>query len=112
MAKNIDTLLKKLPKDALKRAQARADQMIAEMPLNELRKARALTQQNLAQTMGLTQPNLSRIEQQTDIYVQTLRSYIEAMGGELDLVAHFPDGDFRITQFGAIGEDQQEKAHA
>ena len=112
MAKNIDTLLKKLPKDALKRAQARADQMVAEMPLNELRKARALTQQNLAKTMGLTQPNLSRIEQQTDIYVQTLRSYIEAMGGELDLVAHFPDGDFRITQFGAIGEDRQEKAHA
>jgi len=112
MTKNIDTLLKKLPEDVLKRARARADQMIAEMPLHELRKARALTQQNLAKTMGLTQPNLSRIEQQTDIYVQTLRSYIEAMGGELDLVARFPDGDCRIVQFGSIGDQEQEKSHA
>ncbi|MGH8897945.1 MAG: XRE family transcriptional regulator [Egibacteraceae bacterium] len=58
--------------------------------LAQLRRARQLTQTQLAKTLGKPQPEISRIERQTDVLVSTLRSYVEAMGGELELVARFP----------------------
>lgn len=63
------------------------------MPLHELRRARELSQVALAEALDATQPEISKIEHRTDLYVSTLRRYIEAMGGRLDIVAHFPDGD-------------------
>ena len=45
------------------------------------------------------QANISRIERRTDMYISTLRSYIEAMGGELDIIARFPHGEIHINQF-------------
>ena len=69
------------------------------MPLNELRRARAFTQTTLATTMETSQSEVSKIEQRTDCYVSTLRTFIEAMGGELDIVARFPDGAVKISQF-------------
>lgn len=70
-----------------------------EMTLRELRRARELTQQALAESLGETQPSVSQLERQADMYVSTLRRYIEAMGGALDIVARFADGEVRITQF-------------
>jgi DNA-binding XRE family transcriptional regulator len=87
---------------SLARAKSRAAKMIAEMPLQELRRARSLSQTQLASLLGTTQPEVSKIEQRADMYVSTLRSYIEAMGGALQIVAHFPDGDVVINQFHEI----------
>ena len=81
------------------RAEARTRAMLAEMPLHELRHARQLTQMALAEALEVAQSEISKIEHRTDLYVSTLRRYIEAMGGELEIIAHFPDGDVRITQF-------------
>jgi hypothetical protein len=83
--------------------EARIAQEVADAPrvmlLADLRRARAFTQQTLAQVMEDQQSAISRIEKQTDMYVSTLRRYIEAMGGELEIVARFSDGAVRITQF-------------
>jgi DNA-binding transcriptional regulator YiaG len=81
------------------RNEAAAQAMLLEMPLHKLRRARELSQQTLAELLGESQLSVSKLEQRTDMYVSTLRRYIEAMGGRLDIVAHFPDGDVRITQF-------------
>jgi hypothetical protein len=79
--------------------------LVREMPLQELRKARALTQATMASAMNIGQGEVSKIEQRTDVYVSTLRSYIEAMGGELEIRARFRDGDVvEITQFQELEE--------
>ena len=102
MANKFSELRARMPKESQERAAARAAEMIAAMPLQELRQARKLSQETLAATLGQRQSGISKIEQRTDMYVSTLRSYIEAMGGRLDIVAHFPDGDVRINQFEEI----------
>ncbi|MCL2411556.1 MAG: helix-turn-helix domain-containing protein [Treponema sp.] len=75
---------------------------LAEMPLNELRNARGLSQKMLAQTLHIQQPAIAKLEKRTDMYISTLRSHINAMGGELEVIARFPDGDVRIANFSQI----------
>ncbi|MGH7577166.1 MAG: XRE family transcriptional regulator [Longimicrobiales bacterium] len=82
------------------RVEARVRETLAEMPLHELRRARQLTQQQLADVLGIEQGNVSKLERRTDMYVSTLRNFVEALGGTLDIVARFPDGEVRIRQFG------------
>ena len=79
--------------------------LLAEMPLHELRRARALTQKDLAETLHVTQPAIAKLEQRADIYVSSLRSYIEAVGGHLRIVAEFPEGEVAITNFSDVGQD-------
>ena len=81
------------------RAVTRTRAMLAEMPLHELRRARELSQAQLAEQLETTQPEVSKIERRTDMYVSTLRNFIQAMGGELEIVARFPDGAVQISQF-------------
>ena len=70
----------------------RAAELIAEeMTLRELRKARKLTQVRLARELGISQDGVSRIEQRTDLLLSTLRRTVLAMGGNLSLIATFPD---------------------
>ena len=76
------------------------------MPLHELRRARALTQQDLARSLNVNQPAVSKLEQRADMYVSSLRSYIEAVGGRLKIVAEFPDGEVAITNFSQLGEGE------
>src|SRR5688572_1996342 len=90
------------------RARERTRTLLAEMPLQELRLARRLSQATLAQFLGANQPQVSKIEHSTDLYVSTLRRYVEAMGGELEIVARFPDGLVRVSQFQALDEAQSE----
>lgn len=71
----------------------------AEMPLDELREARELTQVTLAQILNVNQAAVSKMERRTDMYVSTLREVIRAMGGELKITAKFPDGAVEINQF-------------
>ena len=86
---------------ALAGRKARA--MMRELPLHELRTARRLSQDALATMLKTGQSSVSRLENRTDMYVSTLRGYIEALGGKLEITARFPDGTVRITQFGEIG---------
>ena len=73
--------------------------MLLEMPLNELQLARGLSQKMLAEVLNVQQPSIAKMEKQTDMYLSTLRSHIEAMGGELEVVARFPEGMVRISNF-------------
>lgn len=84
------------------RSEAKAQAMLAEMPLDELRRARGLSQVALAGVLNVQQPAIAKLEKRTDMYLSTLRSHIEAMGGELEVIARFPDGAVRISQFSEI----------
>ena len=83
----------RLAEDA--RAEAEAYDA-AQRRLPDVRRARALTQVQLAEALGVSQAQVSRIEKQADLYLSTLASYIEAMGGELELHAVFPDSGERV----------------
>lgn len=99
MAKKFRDLYEKMPADARVRIEARVTQALQEMPLQELREARQLTQQQLAEQLKIGQAAVSKLERRADMYVSTLRRFIEAMGGELDIIARFTDGDVRVTNF-------------
>lgn len=99
MTKSFNTLRKKMSLSARKAAATKTKEMLKEMPLQELRQAHQMSQERLAELLLTKQANISRIERRTDMYISTLRSYIEAMGGKLDIIAKFPDGDVYINQF-------------
>ncbi len=103
MAKKFEALRAKMSKEAQARVEARALEMLAEMPLQELRQARGLSQKMLADILDVQQPSIAKLEKRTDMYLSTLRSHIEAMGGELEIVARFPDGAVKITNFSELG---------
>lgn len=109
MAKNFSTLKAKMSSEAQARAEARTAQMAREMPLFELRRARDLSQANLANVLNVSQAAVSKLERRTDMYISTLRSHIQAMGGELEVVAKFPDGEVRITNFEASSKEASEQ---
>lgn len=92
MTVSIDDKIKKLPPARRRQVEARAAEMIAEeMTLSELRKARKLTQVRVAKSLGISQDSVSRLEKRSDLLLSTLRRAVEAMGGNLSLVAEFPD---------------------
>ena len=92
MAVNVNDKIRKLSPAQRKKVEARAAQLIAEeMTLRELRKARKLTQVRIAKALGITQDSVSRLEKRSDLLLSTLRKTVEAMGGNLSLVAEFPD---------------------
>ncbi|HEY2482097.1 MAG TPA: XRE family transcriptional regulator [Caulobacteraceae bacterium] len=85
-------------------AAAKAASLREEMTLTELRQARELTQVNLGETLHVGQTAIAKMEKRADMYVSNLRRFIQAMGGELDIVARFPDGTVKISNFSEIGE--------
>lgn len=99
MAKKFSNLRERMSPEARARSQEKAREMLATMPLHELRQARGLSQKALAEKLHIQQPAVAKLERRADMYVSTLRSHIRAMGGELEIVAHFPDGDVTIEQF-------------
>ena len=105
MTKPYNTLRKKMSLAAQKTAASKTKEMLKEMPLQELRQAHQMSQERLAELLSTKQANVSRIERRTDMYISTLRSYIEAMGGKLDIIAKFPDGEVYINQFEDIHRD-------
>ncbi len=100
MAKNFKTLREKMSPESRERSRTLAAKYRAEMPLNELREALAITQVHLARILRVNQAAVSKMERRTDMYVSTLQDFIKAMGGELKITAKFPDGSVEITQFG------------
>ncbi len=101
MAKNVNDFIKKLPKRRQDIIEKRAAKLIAtEATLQELRKALHHSQEKVGEELGVSQAAVSKIERRTDMYVSTLRAYIEAVGGRLDIVARFPGGPpVHISQF-------------
>ena len=92
MARNVEDIIRELGPAQRKRVETRAAELIAEeMTLRELRHARQLTQVKMAKTLGVTQDSVSRLEKRSDLLLSTLRKTVEAMGGNLSLVAEFPD---------------------
>jgi predicted transcriptional regulator len=88
-----------MPLEARQRVAEQVKKILTEMPINELRQARGLSQEMLAEALGIQQPAIAKMERRTDMYISTLRSHIKAMGGELEITAHFPDGEVKITNF-------------
>lgn len=78
---------------------AEARRLLDELPLAQLRQALDFTQAQLAALLDVSQPAVTQMEKQTDMLIGTLRTYVEAMGGELEVRARFPQGDVVITQF-------------
>ncbi|MBW8066227.1 MAG: helix-turn-helix domain-containing protein [Ferrovum sp.] len=105
MAKKFANLRAQMSPASQARAEAKAQAMLAEMPLNELRQARGLSQKMLAEVLHVQQPSIAKLEKRTDMYISSLRSHIEAMGGRLEVVARFPDGVVKISNFEDIGNN-------
>lgn len=108
MARKFSDLRAKMSPEARARVDARVVAALQQLPLLELRKARSLSQQKLAEALDTTQGEVSKIEHRTDLYLSTLRNYIEAMGGELDIIARFKDGAVRISTFQDVSDPQQD----
>lgn len=81
------------------RAEVRTNAMLADLRLAELRRAQDLSQLELSAILGVTQSEVSKMERRADVYVSTLRKYVEATGGTLEILAHFASGTVRIDQF-------------
>lgn len=105
MAKQFLNLRSRMSAEAQAQSAAKAQAMLEEMPLHELRKARGLSQQTLAEVLHVQQPAVAKLEKRTDMYLSTLRNHIRAMGGELDIIARFPDGEVRIENFSASSDN-------
>ena len=105
MAKPFKLLRNKMSPEAQRRVEAKTLKMLEEMPLQELRQARSLTQEQMAKILRVKQASVSKLERRTDMYISTLRTYVKAMGGNLEIVAQFPEGDVRIAQFEDLDKD-------
>jgi transcriptional regulator with XRE-family HTH domain len=100
--RNLDQIIADLPPERRAKITARTRKLIAEeVALRHLRKARYLTQQSMAKLLHIDQAGISKIESRSDMLLSTLRSYVEAMGGSLRLVAEFPDG---VAELASLGE--------
>jgi DNA-binding XRE family transcriptional regulator len=92
MSRNVNEIIRTLSAAQRKKVEARAAELIAEeMTLQELRRARKLTQVSVAKALGITQDSVSRLEKRSDLLLSTLRKTVQVMGGNLSLVAEFPD---------------------
>jgi transcriptional regulator with XRE-family HTH domain len=92
MTVSLEKILQQLPRERRDRIEQRAADLIAEeLNLREMRRLRKLTQARLSKRLKIGQEGVSRIEKRTDLYLSTLRSYVEGLGGKLSLTVEFPD---------------------
>jgi DNA-binding XRE family transcriptional regulator len=108
MAIRLDDLTSKLPKKERQAIRKRTAELIAEeATLRQLREARERSQVEMAEKLHINQAAVSKLERRTDMYLSTLRSYIEAMGGRLEIVARFPNRAVRIMQFETLDPESR-----
>jgi predicted XRE-type DNA-binding protein len=81
------------------KASRRAQELLEELLLSEIRQLAGKSQQEIAETLGMKQPSLSKLEKQADMQISTLRKIVEALGGKLEILARFPKGTVKIDQF-------------
>ncbi|WP_218081241.1 helix-turn-helix domain-containing protein [Anthocerotibacter panamensis] len=105
MATTLDSKINQLPPERQAAVTAKAVALIEEeLTLRQLRQARRLTQERMAETLGIGQDSISRIEQRSDLLLSTLRSYVKAMGGDLQLIVEFPDRPaVRLASLAVLG---------
>jgi len=99
MAKPFKILRDKMSPEARQRSKEMADEMMREYRLTELRHALGVSQEELAQLMQKKQAAISRFERRSDMHISTLREFIAALGGRLQVIASFPEGSYHISQF-------------
>ena len=104
MGRRIEDVIAALPQDRRERIDARFEALKGEVEsLSELRRAAGKAQAEIASTLKIKQPSVSKIEKQADMYLSTLRSYVEAIGGELDLIVRLPSrAPLRIERLGDV----------
>jgi len=112
MARSFNALKNRMSAGSKEQVDAKVEVMMAEMPLYELRQAMELSQQQLAATLDVKQPAISKIERSTDMYISTLSRFVTAMGGSLEVIAHFPEGDVKINQFKDFDRSNSQSANA
>lgn len=106
MARKFSDLTKDFAPERRERIEAAKAALRQEMELAELRQALALTQSTLAEALGVKQGEISKIENRTDVFVSTLRRFIQAMGGDLEIRAVFPDRAVTIKNFSSLAQDE------
>lgn len=100
MAKPLKQLIDRLPSRVDAEANVKAAQLLTAMNLAKLRKAKNITQNEIADLLDMSQPSIAQVEKRTDAYISTLQNYLHALGGELEITANFPDGTkVQINQF-------------
>lgn len=99
MAKPFKNLRAKMSPEAKKRSDEIFAELQREVRLTELRSALGVSQEELAQLMKKKQAAISRFERRSDMHISTLREFIAALGGRLQVIASFPDGSYHISQF-------------
>lgn len=104
MAKAFRELVERMSPESQARIRERTAALKRDMALQELRQALSLTQQQIASTLKMNQAAVSKMEHQSDMYISTLRRFLEAMGARLQIVASFPEGDVCINQFEQVRE--------
>ncbi len=104
MGRSLDEVLASLPEKRRQRVEARAQELMDEVEsLGELRRVAGKAQVDIASALKIKQPSVSKIEKQTDMYLSTLRSYIEAVGGQLELVVRLPShAPLRLHRLGDV----------
>ena len=108
MPRNVEEIIRGLAPSDRARVEERSAQLIAEeMTLQQLRRARKLTQQKVAKSLHIGQEGISKLEKRSDLLISTLRDYIRAMGGTLSLIAEFPDG--RPIVLAGIADDRSDR---
>jgi transcriptional regulator with XRE-family HTH domain len=107
--RTLEQVINSLPPAERAKVLARGQEIIAEeIVLQHLRKARRLTQENMAKILGMRQDSVSKIERRSNMLLSTFRSYIEAMGGKLRLVVEFPDAVAEVTSLGEPDDDNDD----
>jgi DNA-binding XRE family transcriptional regulator len=99
MAHKYQMLRNRMSPEQRVEAEKQANEIVAEMFLAQIRKSVGLTQEDMANQLGISQPSLSQLENQDDMQISTLRRLIEGLGGKLEIIAHLPRGDIRLGQF-------------
>lgn len=99
MAKPFKNLREQMSPESLRRSKEMANEMTREIRLTELRNALGVSQEELAQLLKKKQAAVSRFERRSDMHISTLREFIAALGGRLQVIATFPDGSYHISQF-------------
>ena len=108
MAIKFDDYMAGLPKKRQQAIKKRAAELIAEeATLRQVREAREQSQEQVAKQLHIKQAAVSKLERRTDMYLSTLRGFIEAMGGKLEIVARFPNRAVRITQFEMLDPEKR-----
>ena len=108
MATKWNDMRRTLSSEREAKIKSRVEAEMSRLPLAELRKARLMTQNCLAEVLHVNQGAVSRMEKRSDMYLSTLRSYVEAMGGHLDMRAVFPDGEIVLEHL-ILADSRKEK---